>query len=40
MRKALGMIEAVGLTTEIAAVDAASKAADITLVVYDNVIGV
>ena len=40
MRKALGMIEAVGLTTAIAALDAASKAADITLVGYDKVIGV
>ncbi|WP_250674080.1 BMC domain-containing protein [Paraclostridium ghonii] len=40
MRKALGMIESVGLTTAIAALDAASKAADITLVGYDKVIGV
>ena len=40
MRSALGIIEAIGLTTAIAALDAASKAADITLVGYDKVIGV
>ena len=40
MRKALGMIEAIGLTSAIAALDAASKAADITLVGFDKVIGV
>lgn len=40
MRKALGMIEAIGLTTAIAALDSASKAADITLVGFDKVIGV
>jgi len=32
MRSALGIIEAIGLTTAIAALDAASKAADITLI--------
>ncbi|WP_373599787.1 BMC domain-containing protein [Paraclostridium bifermentans] len=40
MRKALGMIEAIGLTTALAALDAACKAADVTLVGYDKVIGV
>lgn len=40
MRKALGMIECIGLTTAIAALDAASKAADVTLVGCDKVIGV
>ncbi|MDU5083385.1 MAG: BMC domain-containing protein [Bacillota bacterium] len=32
MNKALGLIEALGLTTAVTALDAASKAADITLV--------
>ncbi|WP_051569104.1 BMC domain-containing protein [Alkaliphilus transvaalensis] len=36
---ALGLIEAVGLTTAITALDAAAKAADVTLVGYDKVIG-
>lgn len=40
MRKALGMIEAIGLTTALASLDAACKAADVTLVGYDKVIGV
>ncbi len=40
MRKALGMIEAIGLTTAIAALDAACKAADVTLIGYEKVIGV
>lgn len=40
MRKALGMIEAIGLTTAITSLDAACKAADVTLVGYDKVIGV
>ncbi|MGL6107332.1 BMC domain-containing protein [Romboutsia sp.] len=40
MRKALGMIEAIGLTTAITALDGACKAADVTLVGYDKVIGV
>ncbi|KNF07042.1 microcompartments protein [Gottschalkia purinilytica] len=40
MRAALGLIEAVGLTTAITALDAASKAADVKLVGFDKVIGV
>ncbi|MDK2585555.1 BMC domain-containing protein [Romboutsia sedimentorum] len=40
MRKALGMIESIGITTAIAALDSASKAADITLIGFDKVIGV
>lgn len=40
MRKALGMIEAIGLTTALAALDAACKAADVELIGYDKVIGV
>ncbi|HSQ89100.1 BMC domain-containing protein [Romboutsia sp.] len=40
MRKALGMIEAIGITAAIAALDSASKAADVTLVGFDKVIGV
>ena len=39
MRAALGLIEAVGLTAAITALDAASKAADIKLVGYEKVIG-
>lgn len=39
MKAALGLIEAIGLTTAITALDAASKAADIKLVGYDKVIG-
>ena len=32
MQKALGLIEAIGLTTAVAALDAASKATDVTLI--------
>jgi len=39
VRAALGLIEAVGLTAAITALDAASKAADIRLVGYEKVIG-
>lgn len=39
MKAALGLIEAVGLTAAITALDAASKAADIRLVGYEKVIG-
>ncbi|MCC5912058.1 MAG: BMC domain-containing protein [Clostridiaceae bacterium] len=39
MKGALGLIEAVGLTTAITALDAATKAADVTLVGYEKVIG-
>lgn len=39
MDEALGLIEAVGLTTAITALDAASKAADITLIGIEKVIG-
>lgn len=38
--KAIGLIEALGLTTAVAAVDAASKAADVTLVGMEKIIGV
>lgn len=40
MSKALGLIEALGLTTAVAALDAASKAADVTLVGVEKIIGV
>ena len=40
MDKALGLIEAQGLTTAVTALDAASKAADITLIGIEKVIGV
>lgn len=40
MNKALGLIEAQGFTTAVTALDAASKAADITLVGIEKVIGV
>lgn len=40
MRKAIGLIEALGLATAVTALDAASKAADVTLVGYEKVIGV
>lgn len=40
MSKALGLIEALGLTTAVTALDAASKAADVTLVGFEKVIGV
>ena len=39
MEKALGLIEAIGLSTAVTALDAASKAADITLVGVEKVIG-
>lgn len=39
MRAALGLIEAIGLTTAITALDAASKAAEVKLVGYEKVIG-
>lgn len=39
MRKALGLIEALGLTTAITALDAASKNADVVLVGHEKVIG-
>lgn len=40
MKTALGMIEAIGLTTAVSALDAACKAADVSLVGFDKVIGV
>lgn len=40
MRKAIGLIEALGLTTAVTALDAASKAADVTLVGFEKIIGV
>lgn len=40
MRAALGLIESIGLTTAITALDAASKAADVRLAGFDKVIGV
>lgn len=40
MRAALGMIESIGLTTAMTALDAACKAADVKLVGFDKVIGV
>lgn len=40
MNKALGLIEALGLTTAVTALDAASKAADVTLVGFEKIIGV
>lgn len=40
MRSALGLIESIGLTTAITALDAASKAADVRLAGFDKVIGV
>ncbi len=40
MSKALGLIEALGLTTAVTALDAASKAADVTLVGFEKIIGV
>lgn len=39
MSGALGMIEAIGLTSAMTAVDAACKAADIQMVGYEKVIG-
>ncbi|TJX15629.1 BMC domain-containing protein [Tissierella creatinini] len=40
MDKALGLIEAQGLTTAVTALDAASKAADIVFIGVEKVIGV
>ncbi|HLR36344.1 MAG TPA: BMC domain-containing protein [Tissierellales bacterium] len=40
MNKALGLIESIGLATAVTALDAASKAADVTLIGYEQVIGV
>ena len=40
MQKALGLIEAQGLTTAVTALDAASKAAEVTLIGVEKVIGV
>lgn len=40
MQKALGIIEAIGKTSAVAAVDAACKAADVTLLGVENIIGV
>lgn len=37
---ALGLIEAIGLSTAMVALDAATKSADVTLVGYERVIGV
>lgn len=39
MEKALGLIEAIGLSTAVTALDAACKAADVTLVGVEKVIG-
>ncbi|ABR50649.1 microcompartments protein [Alkaliphilus metalliredigens QYMF] len=39
MQAALGLIETLGLTAAIAALDAAAKAADVTLIGYEKVIG-
>lgn len=40
MNKALGLIEALGLSTAVTALDAASKAANITLVGIEKIIGI
>ena len=40
MNEALGLIEALGFSTAVTALDAASKAADVTLVGMDRIIGV
>ena len=40
MRRALGLIEAKGLSTAVSALDAASKAADVELIGVEKVIGV
>jgi len=40
MERALGLIEAQGLTTAVTALDAASKAAEVTLIGIEKVIGV
>ncbi len=39
MRSAVGLMEAIGLTAAMAAVDAACKAAEVTLVGFEKVIG-
>lgn len=39
MKAALGLIETVGLTSAITALDAATKAADVALVGYEKIIG-
>ncbi len=39
MKAALGLIETVGLTSAVTALDAASKAADVALVGYEKIIG-
>lgn len=40
MEKAVGLIEVLGFTTAVSALDAASKAADVTLIGVEKVIGV
>lgn len=40
MNNALGLIEAIGITSAVAAVDAACKAADVTLIGIEKIIGV
>ena len=40
MRRALGLIESVGLSTAVSALDAASKAADVELLGVEKVIGI
>ena len=40
MKPALGLIETIGLTSAVTALDAASKAADVELIGYEKVIGV
>lgn len=40
MKPALGLIETIGLTSAITALDAACKAADVELIGYEKVIGV
>lgn len=40
MNKALGLIETIGLTTAVAALDAASKAANVTLIGVEKIIGI
>lgn len=39
MQSALGLIEAIGLTAAVTALDAASKAADVKFIGYEKVIG-
>lgn len=40
MNKALGLIETIGLTTAVAVLDAASKAANVTLIGVEKIIGI